>query len=68
MNEFFWTGGHFGWGFFACQIVTAIWWLLGDAAWRLKQVALKRLLFGIAAGWAWSIAACALVWFAISNE
>lgn len=67
MNEFFWIGGHFGWGFFACGVITATWWFVGDALWRLKQVALKRLLFGVATGWVCSIVACTLVWLTISN-
>lgn len=67
MSEFFWTVGHFGWGFFACLVITAIWWLVGDAVWRLKQAALKLLLFGVAAGWVCSIVACVLVWLAVAH-
>lgn len=67
MSDFFWTGGHFGWGLFACLIITATWWLVGDAVWRLKQVALKQLLFGIATGWVCSIAAYVLVWLAATH-
>lgn len=67
MSQFFWAGGHFGWGFFACVVITAICWLSGDIAWRLRHVAIKRLLLEAVAGWACSIVACVLVWLAVTN-
>lgn len=67
MTQFFWTGGQFGWGFFACVVITAICLLAGDITWRLKRVAIRRLLLAIAVGWACSIVACVLVWLAVAK-
>lgn len=51
MSSFFWVSGHLGWAFFALVVFTALWWLLTDLVWRLKNVRIYRLLVVMACGW-----------------
>lgn len=51
MNEFFWTSGHLGWGFFALVVFTALWGLLSDLAWRLRNVRIGQLAVAMSIGW-----------------
>ncbi len=51
MNQFFWTSGHLGWGFFALVVFTGLWWLLSDMVWRLKNVKIGQLALGMLGGW-----------------
>lgn len=51
MSAFFWTAGHLGWGFFALLVFSAVWLLFTDFVWRLKTVAIRRLLAMMACGW-----------------
>lgn len=51
MRDFFWASGHLGWGIFSLAVFTALWWLLADLVWRLKNVRINRLAIMIFAGW-----------------
>lgn len=52
MSEFFWVSPHLGWGIFSLLVFTALWLLLTDLVWRLKDIRARRLLAMMAAGWA----------------
>ena len=51
MNDFFWTSGHLGWGFFTLIVFTSLWCLLFDLVWRLKSVKIRPLAVAMAIGW-----------------
>lgn len=63
MSGFFWTSGHFGWGFFSLLVFSGAWLLLTDLVWRLKRIAARRLLAVMAAGWGAGAVLVAIVWF-----
>jgi predicted anti-sigma-YlaC factor YlaD len=51
MNDFFWSSGHLGWGFFALAVFTGLLLLLGDLYWRLQNIRIGRLLLALSAAW-----------------
>lgn len=63
MSEFFWTAGRLGWGFFSLLVFTALWWLLTDLLWRLKDMRTARLLALMAGGWI--VGAGLIIWGAV---
>lgn len=52
MNDFFWSSGHLGWGFFALAVFSGLMLLLGDLYWRLHNIRIGRFLATLAAAWA----------------
>lgn len=51
MNGFFWASPHLGWGIFSLLVFTALWLLLTDLVWRLKDIRIRLLLAMMAVGW-----------------
>ena len=51
MNEFFWSSGHLGWGFFALVVFTGLSWLLSDFVWRSTSAKIGRLSVAMSIGW-----------------
>lgn len=51
MNGFFWTSGHLGWGIFAIVVFTALWCILSDLIWRLRNIRIHQLTIGMVVSW-----------------
>lgn len=63
MSELLWRSGHLGWGLFSLLVFSGAWLLLADMVWRLKRIAIRRLLAIMATAWVVGAAlVLALVW------
>lgn len=67
MNDFLWSSGHLGWGFFALAVFTGLWWLLSDLCWRLHSIRIGRLMVALITGWAIGVG-LVLLGFLIGNR
>lgn len=62
MSAFFWASGHLGWGFFAVLVFSGVWLLVVDYAWRLKNVAIRKLLAVMGGCWLLGVALIVLAY------
>jgi hypothetical protein len=67
MSEFFWSSGHLGWSLFTLIVFTALWCLLGDVYWRLRNTRSSRFLSVLVVSWAIGVGAITLA-FHLANR
>ena len=61
MSTFAWSAGHLGWGLFALLVFSGVWLLVTDLVWRLRSIAIRRLLTLMACGWVVGVVLIALL-------
>lgn len=65
MSAFFWSAGHLGWSLFTLLVFSALWLLFTDVVWRLRNIAIRRLLLAMACGWIVGVGAIVLATIAV---